>query len=82
MSSQQSLPPRVMQTVGLCGLVGCAIFWAVTSLTGEGESNAVIITAFGSLTGLGVVTGAVQDSKSPPGPPPIAPAESPPTEGP
>jgi hypothetical protein len=66
-----------MQTVGLCGLVACALFWAVTSVMGEGESNAVLITAFGSLTGIGVVTGAVADSKAPPGPPPIARSDTP-----
>lgn len=42
------LPPRVIQTVGLVGLVGFAVLWAITD-----RVSTELLGAFGALVGFG-----------------------------
>lgn len=49
-SQRDDLPPRVLQLVGLVGMIACFCFWAATD-----RLEPAIFTGFGALTAYGQV---------------------------
>lgn len=52
---RESLPPKVLQTVGLLGLIVLGVFWGAT-----GRIEPTLLATAGSLVGIGHYVGAVK----------------------
>lgn len=64
------LSPRILQVLGICLLIGSAVFWGVS-----GRESVLLMSSAMSLIGLGAYAGAqaaLKTSKEAPSPPPIA----------
>lgn len=67
---ERYLSPMLLQVIGVCLLVGSAVFWGVT-----GRESVLLMGAAMSLIGLGAyrgVTQALTSSTRAPTPPPVA----------
>lgn len=59
------LPPRVLQLVGLAGMIGCTLFWAGTALfSPPGLVEPSIFAGFGGLAVAGQVASAKRHLES------------------
>jgi hypothetical protein len=56
--SQTYLKPLIVQGVGVIGIIGTAVFWAVT-----GRLEPTLLAAFGGMVSYGGVMQARQDAK-------------------
>lgn len=62
--STQYISPRIVQTIGIAGLVLFAVFWTFT-----GRISVELLSVFGGMLTFGGVLQAREDGKKPPGPP-------------
>jgi hypothetical protein len=60
-TSTEFLKPKIVQAVGVAGIVAMFVFWAAT-----GRLEPVLLSAFGGLVTFGGVLQARQDAKNPP----------------